>query len=321
MSAKKVLLTGGTGFVGANLLRTLLHRGDEAYLLVRPEHAKWRIADIEKDVQLHEIDLGSVDQLHKSLKTIRPDWIFHLSAFGAYSWQTDARQIHTTNCNYTINLVEAATRVGFEAFVNTGSSSEYGLMDHPPTEAELPEPNSHYAAAKLSATIYCRLVARERDFHIPTLRLYSVYGPYEDPNRLIPKIIVHGLQGRLPSLADPATARDFVYTDDVCDAYIQVASKPTKERGAIFNIGSQKQTCLDEVVEVSKEVLGIKAEPKWGSMEGRRWDTNTWVATTEKIRTQLGWQAKTNFRRGFIKTVDWYRSHPELARIYGQSEM
>ena len=89
-----------------------------------------------------------------------------------------------------MNLVDAALDMGFEAFVNAGSSSEYGFTDHPPTEDERAEPSSAYALTKLSQTLFCRFTAKKHDVHMPTLRLYSVYGPYEEPTRFVPRSLL-----------------------------------------------------------------------------------------------------------------------------------
>ena len=92
---------------------------------------------------------------------------------------------------------------GVETFVNTGSSSEYGLKDHPPAEDESVEPNSIYAAAKAAATMLCQQAAASDGMNVSTLRLYSTYGPWEDPNRLIPALAVEGLRGEFPPLVAP----------------------------------------------------------------------------------------------------------------------
>jgi len=103
--------------------------------------------------------------------------------------QVDVQRMLQTNIFGTANLVQACLKTGFDTFVNTGSSSEYGFKDHAPSENELPEPNSHYAVAKVSATMFCQFTARNQKVHIPTLRLYSVYGPFEEPTRLLPRVI------------------------------------------------------------------------------------------------------------------------------------
>src|SRR5204863_142015 len=157
-------------------------------------------------------------------ETIQPEWVFHLAAHGAYSWQTDVQQMVKTNLLGTINLVQACLNTGFDSFVNAGSSSEYGYKNHPPSEQELPEPNSHYAVSKVAATLFCQHTSRREGVRIRTLRLYSAFGAYEDPNRLMPTLIGRCLKGEFPPLVRPETARDYVYIDDVVDAFLLAAS-------------------------------------------------------------------------------------------------
>lgn len=307
---KRALLTGATGFVGANLVRRLLRDGHEVHLLAREGHARWRIEEIESEVRIHRADLSDAADLAQLFARVRPDWVFHLAAHGAYSWQTDAAQIVQTNIAGTINLVEAALQTGFEAFVNAGSSSEYGLKDHAPLESENLEPNSHYAVAKASATLYCRFSAEKHRQRIPTLRLYSVYGAYEDPNRLIPALFRHGLKGELPPLVDPNIARDYVYIDDVCEAFILAASVPTAQWGAIYNVGTGAQTSLAQVVEAARAVMPIEVQPQWGTLPGRGWDTDVWVSNPEKIRRELGWKAEYSFEAGLRAALPWFEKQP-----------
>lgn len=309
---KRVLITGATGFVGANLARRLLREGCQVHLLVRRGHVTWRLQGIGDQVQLHQVELTDPLGLDRLIRQVRPEWIFHLAAYGAYSWQTDLQQMIQTNVTGTANLVEACARVGFAVFVNTGSSSEYGAKDHPPVEDEALEPNSHYACTKAAATLLCRYTAQSRNLHLSTLRLYSVYGPYEDPGRLFPTLIQKGLQGELPPLVSPDTMRDYVYVDDVCDAYLLAASRPGQAPGAIYNVGTGVQTSMRQLVELARKTLAIAAEPRWGSMPARIWDTEVWVADSHLVRRALGWQPRTPLAVGFSRTVEWFRQHASL---------
>ena len=108
-----------------------------------------------------------------AVSSIQPRWIFHLAVHGAYPGQTDLAEMVRTNIQGTMNLVEACVAEGFDAFVNTGSSSEYGVKDHAPSENSWLEPNSHYAVTKASATRYCRYTAQQHKVPLTTLRLYS----------------------------------------------------------------------------------------------------------------------------------------------------
>jgi nucleoside-diphosphate-sugar epimerase len=307
---KNAILTGGTGFVGANLARRLLRDGHEVHLLVRPQYKPWRIEDIRADVWLHELHLHDAEAVFRVVSDLRPDWVFHLAAHGAYSWQTDWEQMVRTNIQGTMSLVSACLQTGFGAFVNTGSSSEYGFKDHAPAEYEPIEPNSHYALTKAAATLFCRHTARSKNVHLPTLRLYSVFGPYEEPGRLLPTLIMRGLQGELPPLANPDVARDFVYVDDVVEAYLLAATVPADEWGAIYNVGTGVQTTLRDALVVAREVLPIRAEPTWNTMPNRLWDASVWISDNRKIRAQLGWQPSHTFAEGFRLMLDWFRQGP-----------
>jgi dolichol-phosphate mannosyltransferase len=212
-----------------------------------------------------------------------------------------------TNLVGTANLLEAAAAVGFEAFVNSGSSSEYGYKDHAPAEDELPEPNSIYAVAKAAATMYCRQRARRSGLPVTTLRLYSAYGPFEEAGRLVPRLITEGLRGRLPPLVNPAVARDFVHVDDVCDAYLRAAAASV-EPGAVYNVGSGRQTTIAEIVEIVRKLLAVEAEPAWGTMADRSWDTDVWVANPARIKAELGWSPNLDLEQGLARTIAWHRA-------------
>lgn len=315
------MLTGATGFVGANLARRLLREGHNVHLLVRPGYTRWRIADIQAEVELHEIELSDREGLARVVGQVRPDWIFHTAVYGAYSYQTDPAQMVQTNITGTLNLVEACLKQGFEAFVNTGSSSEYGYKDHSPSETEWLEPNSHYAWTKAAATHYCRFVAQSKNVPISTLRLYSVYGPYEEPTRLMPTLILRGLRGELPALVNPATARDYIYIEDVEEAYLAVASKPGPQVGAVYNVGTGVQTSLREVVAVARQTLAVSAEPEWGTLPGRSWDTSTWIADSRKLQTELGWQPSYNFEQGFATMTAWLKHNPTIQPFYAEQQI
>lgn len=313
---RRVLVTGGTGFVGANLVRRLLADGHAVHLLVRSGTRPWRLAGIERRVRLHRAPLDDRAAVERAVGRVKPEWVFHLAAHGAYSWETDLDRIIATNLIGTVNLVRACLHTGFEAFVNAGSSSEYGFKRRAPDERTWVEPNSHYAVTKVAATHFCRLTAARERVKIATLRLYSVFGPWEDPGRLMPTMIVYGLAGELPPLVDPRVARDYVYVDDVSDAFVRAAVRPHPEPGPVFNVGTGTQTTIRQVVEVARRVLEIPERPRWGTMPNRQWDTSVWVSDSRAIRRALGWKPRDGFERGFRKMVAWMRADPARARWY-----
>jgi nucleoside-diphosphate-sugar epimerase len=221
-----------------------------------------------------------------------------------------------TNVLGTIHLVESCLLVGFETLVNTGSSSEYGFTDHAPAEDEEPRPSSDYAVTKLTATLYCRAAAARSGLSIPTLRLYSVYGPFEEPSRFVPQLAVQGLGKKLPPLVSPDVARDFVFVDDVVEAYLAAASRRGPEPGSVYNVGTGRQTSIREAVEVARRALSIDSIPEWGTMPNRAWDTPVWVADPTKIERELGFKPRTSFEDGFSRTVRWLSEDPTRLAFY-----
>jgi UDP-glucose 4-epimerase len=315
---KRVLITGGTGFVGANLARRILRDGHETHLLVRESHQSWRLGEIAADVRLHVSSLQDREAVRRTVNEVKPDWVFHLAAYGAYSSQTGFELMATTNLLGCVTLLDACREIGVEAFVQTGSSSEYGYKDHPAAEDELLAPNSHYAITKAAATHYCQFTARQHDIHAVTVRLYSLYGPYEEPTRLIPTLLVLGLAGKLPPLVSPITARDFVYVDDAVEAIIRVASQTTLPRGSVYNICTGQQSSLEFVVSTVRRLLGISAEPVWSSMPRRSWDTDVWVGSSASLERCTGWHASINVETGIENTISWLRQDSQRLCFYAR---
>lgn len=312
---KRVLVTGGGGFVGAQLAYTLAEAGHHVFATVRPGETSWRLAQAD-GIEILPVDLERDQDVHDAVSASLPQWILHLAAHGAYSWQTDRERILSTNLRATMTLLDAAVAHSVEAFVHAGTSSEYGAKDHAPHETEAPEPNSDYAVTKAAATMYCAHIARSTGLHAVTLRLYSVYGPWEEPGRLVPTLLARGLEGRLPPLVAPSTVRDFVYVGDVCQGFVSAAARSDLPRGSILNVGSGRETTLREIVSVVRDLLSVPVEPEWGTHGGRAWDTSVWVADPSLAATRVGWQSHTVLRDGLAATVDWLLANPRLWARY-----
>jgi nucleoside-diphosphate-sugar epimerase len=305
----KALVTGAGGFVGANLVRHLAVLGHQPLAAIRPGGNPWRLEGYEG--ARVELDLAHADDVRAAVLEHRPDWIFHLAAHGAYSWQRDVGAMLAVNVACTEALLAAAREAGTAGVVHAGSSSEYGLKDHAPREDEAVSPNSHYAVMKVAGTHLCRLAAAQHGQRAVTLRLYSAYGPWEEPGRLLPTLVHRALAGGWPPLVGPETARDFVYVDDVCDAFVRAAEQPLDDPGAVFNLGSGTQTTLAQLVEVAGDLFGVVEEPVWGTMEQRSWDTTLWVSDPSAIGQALGWQATTSLREGLAALAQWMGAQPD----------
>lgn len=305
MSSRRVLVTGSSGFVGANLVRRLLRDGHDVHLLLRAGYRPWRLEDVAAHCSIHLCDIENADAVRETVTSTRPEWVFHLAVYGAYPTQQDPLRTMHGNVMGTAHLVEACLQTPVEVFINTGSSSEYGPKSYAPAEGDLLNPVSTYGVSKAAGTQYCTYVARYRNLPARTLRLYSTYGPWEEPTRLIPTLLQHAAKATLPPLANPAAAHDFVYVDDVVEAYLLAALVSDQEPGAVYNVGTGTQTTLAELVSVVKRTFHVAEEPVWGSLPSRPWDTNIWVADARKAASVLGWRPKVSLEDGLRRTAGW----------------
>jgi len=310
------LVTGGAGFIGANLAARLIADGHAVHLLVRPGSNLWRLAALRPHVQVHEADVRDRLAVARVCETTRPTWVFHLAAFGNSSWEVDTRAIIDATLIGSVNVFEAAVHAGCEAIVHAGSSSEYGLALRAPSETDRIAPNSDYAVAKAAATLFGQHRARANGDPIVTLRFYSVYGPWEDPARLLPAVIVRGLGSEWPALVHPSIARDFVSVDDAVDVCLLAARNAGAHAGELFNVGTGIQTTVGEVVTLARQVLPLIGEPPWGTMSPRAWDTATWVADARLITDALGWRPRVSFDEGFRRFVRWFEADPIRLALY-----
>ena len=307
LSDERFFVTGATGFVGAFLVRKLADLGCEVHLLERENAKRWRLRDVENAFTFHRGDLTDLEGLRKIVSNVQPTVIYHLGVHGAYPFQTDADETIRTNVFGSWNLLKACSDIDYKVFVNTGSSSEYGSKPHAMRESDVLDPDSYYAVAKSAQTLICRHTARIDKRPINTFRLFSVYGPYEEPSRLVPTVIRSCLEGRELKMVSPETARDFIYVGDVVDAYLRI-DELSGPYGEVFNIGTGVQSTVRDVVEACLQATGANPKVSWGAMPHRPWDTETWVADCTKVRRMLNWTASTGLEQGIAKTVEWSRS-------------
>ncbi len=303
-----IAVFGAGGFIGANLLRTILEVRDDCFGITHQKFIPWRLSGISAkniiyaDLKLPSTVSGIFDKFN--FKTI-----FNFAAYGGYSKQDDTDLIYKINLLGAVDLLEIAARQGFSAYVHAGSSSEYGFNASAPKESAELMPNSHYSVSKIATASLMRYLGRTKELPVINLRIYSAYGPYEEPDRLIPVILKCGMEGKYPSLVDPDISRDFIYVQDVVEAAVLAATLGVKKLpGGSLNIATGKKTTIREVARLIKEIFNLKVEPKWGTMPNRSWDIRDWYGDPAYAKEILGWQAKTSLKDGLIKTIDWVKS-------------
>jgi len=305
-----IVIFGAGGFIGSNLFRHILQYREDVYAITSKEpFIPWRIDDLREDRILHTdiTDRGGVKRLFAQylFRTI-----FDLAAYGAYSKQTDTDLIYQTNVIGLLNLLEVSRAYNIKAFIHAGSSSEYGLNCSAPLENAELQPNSHYAVTKASAAAMISYYGTILEFPIVNLRYYSIYGEYEEPDRLIPQIIEKGLAKQYPPLVQPDISRDFVYIDDAIYATLLCANADFSVLGGrSINIASNKKTTIRDIAAISKEIFDIPGDPAWGDFANRKWDLRDWYGNASLARQLIGWESQTDLRDGLIKASQWQKQY------------
>jgi len=300
-----IFIFGASGFIGANMVEIIRAVPDDYYASTHDSNVAWRLRllNIPFDNIVH-CDITSKFSVSNVFEKYNPKTVFNLAAYGAYSEQDDANLIHETNYLGTLNILQACHNVS--AYVHAGTSSEYGINCEAPTESEVLQPNSHYAISKASSNYLIEYFAQFHHLPAVNLRLYSIYGKWEDPGRLIPRLIENIRKGHLPPFVSPLISRDFVYIDDCIEAFIDAALCITPElSGQSFNIASEKKTTIGELVELCREIFDIRQEPVWNSMVNRSWDLQDWYGNSTKAKELLKWSGQTNLAEGLRKTLEW----------------
>lgn len=312
MKAERIVITGGAGFIGSNLIAKLVKNKVAIHLLLKQSTDQWRIANYvnTKKVFVHYLDLMDAAALKKIVTQIEPTIIYHLAAHGATHAQNDPQKILESDLFGTLNLLIACEPIQYKLFVNIGSSSEYGFSDVPMSEAMQLQPNSYYAVAKAAQTQLARYVAQSQKKPIITIRLFSVYGPYESHQKLFPSLFKAISNHTTIEMGNKASAHDFVYVDDVIEGLLKIDTF-SKLSGEIYNFGSGTQITLQQVIKISETVTGQPILVNWQNTATHRWDTSHWVAATTKVKQVITWEPR-NFRQGLEIYWDWFREHQSL---------
>lgn len=307
-----ILITGGAGFIGANLVHTLLPlKLGTIHILTEKNTNRWRLNNVLSSIHVHEVDLADFAAVKKLIQTIKPSTIFHLASFGGLPDQQDSMTIYNVNFYGTVNLLTACKEVGFECFINTGSSSEYGMKEKPMSEDNILEPISDYGVAKAAATQFCLKEALFNKLPVYTIRPFSVYGDYEMVGRLIPTIFLNALLNKPINLSYPYYVRDFIYIKDMVNLYIELARQ--KPQGPyIYNGGTGIQSTIQDVMTTIEQFFSIPLNVYWGQSTPRPWEPKAWQADTSQAAIVLNWEARYSLQEGLQTTFAWFKQNRGL---------
>ncbi len=318
-----IAVVGASGFLGANVFRALMQVRDDVVGTIFSGES-WRLEGVPTQNKTH-LNLLDPISLNAFLARFDPLTIFDCSSFGAYSFERDWERIHATNYSTLIRILEILSKRELAAYIHSGSSSEYGSNATAPEESAVLLPNSHYAVSKAAASMALSYFGKTAGMPVANLRLYSIYGPYEDSSRLIPVLCEKSLRGELPLFASKKISRDFIHVDDVVEAFVDTAVRMGDGiRGESFNIGTGRKTSLEILAQTACKIFEIPKTPEFDPGVGRAWDVEDWFADPAKAANLLGWKSRIGLEEGLASTREWWRGflkNREFSRLTKKSQI
>ena len=318
LSGKRVLITGGLGFIGSNLARRLLSEGARVTLcdaLIEGYGGNpANIADIRSDVEVDASDVRDAAAMERLVEG--REVIFHLAAQVSHVMSlSNPYPDIDINIKGTAVLLEACRKKNPQALViRSGTRGQYGPAVKLPVSEETPsDPRGIYEISQLSAEMICRTYTRIHGIRTVPLRLTNIYGPRGQMKHsqfgVVNWFVRLALEGRpIPIFGSGRILRDFLYVDDCVEALVRAASEPGAV-GEVLNVGHDRPSTFLEVAEILREIVpGTRLEFTDFTPERKAQEPGDFVSDITKIRRLLAWEPKVALRDGLERTVEFYRA-------------
>ena len=302
MNKKRILIVGGTGFIGYHLAKKCLK-------------LKWEVTSIStkfpkkirklENVKYLLLDISKNKDIANKL-SYNYDYVVNLAGYVDHSHNIKTMRSHYNGCK---NLALYFLNSKIKKFVQIGSSIEYGRVNSPQVENNKNNQRTYsvYGKAKLLSTKFLQNLYKEKKFPAIVIRLYLVYGPYQDINRIIPITIQNSIENKKFNCSNGKQLRDFIYVDDVISAIIIILKKNEKNiLGEIINIGSGKPVSVKSVILKICKLVG-SGNPQFGKIKLRKDETYKLYPDITKAKKILNWKITTNLSDGLIKCIKYFK--------------
>lgn len=314
--SKSIVITGGAGFIGSHLAEACAERGHNVTVIDDLSLGRRRnLQTFRSEITFHEKDVRS-DNLPDLFEGA--DWIFHEAAIPSVPHSfSDPVGTSSINLIGSINVFQAADEVDADRVVFASSSSVYGnAPELPKTEDMTPEPESPYAASKLSSEIFATVYADHFDIDVVGLRYFNVFGPRQNPQStyaaVIPNFIKALIRGERPTIyGDGEQSRDFTFVSDVVKANLLAAEKGKSSR--IYNVSYNEELSIQKMFSELKRITGSDLDAIYE--DGREGDVKHSRGDAEQLKNDTGFMPEYDVSEGLELTVDWFRDNSDRLKI------
>jgi len=306
----RYLVTGGAGFIGSNIVETLVARGEQVVVL--DDFSTGKRENLEGFLDKVTLIEGSVADAVVREAVEGVDFVLHQGALASVPRSVDDPiSTNRANVDGTLNLLVAARDAGVKRVVFAASSSAYGDQPTlPKVETMPPMPLSPYAASKVACEYYCKAFTACYGLETVCLRYFNIFGPRQDPQSqyaaVIPRFITRMLDGKPPVIfGDGEQSRDFTYVADCVEANLLACEAPGAV-GRTFNVACGGRYTLNQLVELLNDILGTDLQPIYEPE--RPGDVKHSQADITAARQALGYEPKVSFEEGLRRTVEWFKA-------------
>lgn len=288
LKKERILITGGTGFFGKNLVKRL--KKDDCC------------------ISIFQADLKHAKEIRNFILKVKPTTIYHLGAIVDLTRDfKTAQKCIDINIKGTLNLLEALQNSIPDRFIYTSTEEVYGNGSLPYKEGQLPNPPSPYAVSKIAAEQFARIYSQELGFSLFIFRIGTAYGPEQPLTRLIPQIIVKALKNEDIPLNSGTKKRDYIFIGDVIDALVLASNKDIKGSQVTINLGGGVQYSLKELAYKIIELTHSKSKIIFGAFPDRILEADEWLLDNRRAFKTLGWKPETSLRKGLMKMINYYK--------------
>jgi len=295
---KKIVIIGGTGFIGFHLCKSCVAKGLYTESVSRK---KPRFDRVIKGVKYTLCDISKKEEIKKKLSKDY-DYVINLGGDVNHSNIIKTYKSHFIGCK---NLAEFFLEKNLKMFIQVGSSAENSFIKSPQPETLDGKPQTSYGKAKLSASkfLFKKIIKKNLKFVI--FRLYQIYGPHQDTNRFIPILINSCIKNQVFKCSTGNQFRDFLYIDDLISVFMK-AFKNKNIIHKIINIGTGQPKKLKDIIDKVIKIFDSK-KPKYGGVKLRKDEAKVIYPMTTSVKKLLKWQPKINFNKGLLKTINYFR--------------
>ncbi|HEX3677779.1 MAG TPA: NAD(P)-dependent oxidoreductase [Sphingomicrobium sp.] len=298
----RLLITGAGGFVGAAIAKAAVAAGDDVIALARSGGS--RLASIAKSISLQRMDLADRRSVAELIGSVKPDVVIH-SAWEGVGGALRSDDIQLENIRTTVALADAAIAAGTQKFVGIGSQAEYGRYDRKIVESDLPHPTMLYGAAKLAANHLVAQRCGEAAVAFSWLRLFSVYGPGDNPNWLIPSSAASLVRGRPPKCTAGTQKWDYLHIDDVAQGVMAVAKNV--QANGVFNLSSGKALSVRTIIEMLRDIAAPGLGLTFGDIPFGPDQIMHLEGDNSRLCEATGWSVQVPLGEGLRQVVDELR--------------